>query len=121
MSTDLVSAIVSKALDGLFARQAATANNVANANSPGFEPVHVSFEEALRDAAAASPSDDAGRVMARIASVTPALHLAVMSDGEGVQLDREIATASETSARFAVLTGMLDRTLQMQMLAIKGA
>ena len=39
---DPTSAImITKALDGLWARSLATAQNVANANSPGYRPVRV--------------------------------------------------------------------------------
>jgi flagellar basal-body rod protein FlgB len=121
MSIDLVTAVVSKALDGLFVRQTATANNIANANSDGFVPSRVSFEQALRSAIATQPGDDSARVSNRVSQVTPVLDLAASGFSEDVQLDQEVATASETSARYAMLAGMLDRTLQMQMLAIKGA
>jgi flagellar basal-body rod protein FlgB len=121
MNTELVSSIVSKALDGLFVRQAATANNIANANSEGFAPSRVSFEDALRDAVASRPGDDSTRVASRIASVVPAITAVPPELSGGIKLDQEIATASETSTRYALLTGMLDRTLQMQMLAVKGA
>ncbi|SAL10718.1 flagellar basal body rod protein FlgB [Caballeronia telluris] len=120
MSIDLVSAIVSKALDGLFVRQTVTADNIANANSDGFTPARISFEDALRAAASPRHGDEPTRVSERVAGVTPTLDLAAMNRSEGVQLDQEIATASETSARYAMLTGMLDRTLQLQTLAIKG-
>ncbi|MDR5774160.1 MULTISPECIES: hypothetical protein [unclassified Caballeronia] len=121
MSIDLVSAIASKALDGLFVRQIATANNIANASSEGFMPTSVSFEDALRNAAEVHAGDDTARIATRVANVTPLLTIETTGLTQGSRLDREIATASETSARYAMVTGMLDRTLQMQMLAIKGA
>jgi flagellar basal-body rod protein FlgB len=121
MSIDLVTAVVSKALDGLFVRQAVTANNIANANSDAFAPSRVSFEDALRNAIASQPGDDIARISNRVANVMPSVDLASLGLSEGVQLDQEVATASETSARYAMLAGMLDRSLQMQMLAIKGA
>ncbi|BFG79453.1 hypothetical protein PTKU46_74860 [Paraburkholderia terrae] len=121
MSLDLVAAIAGKALDGLFARQTATADNIANAGSPGFAPVRVSFEEALRSAALSQPGDSITGSMNRIAAVTPRVETPLSDQLDGVKLDREITTASETSARYAMLIGMLDRTLQMQQLAVKGA
>ncbi|SAK75840.1 flagellar basal body rod protein FlgB [Caballeronia pedi] len=121
MYLEPLSLIASKALDGLFARQAATANNIANASSDGFVPSRVSFEEALRDAAAVHPGDDARQWMGRVASVNWSVAPAQSDALDGVKLDQEIATASETSVRYALLTGMLDRTLQMQSFAVKGA
>ncbi|VWD46971.1 hypothetical protein BCO18430_07180 [Burkholderia contaminans] len=120
MSIDLVASIATKALDGLFARQAATAQNIANANSVGYVPVRVSFEDALRDAAVARPGDTDDARLARVRSVEPSFGAPLPIDVNTVRLDDEIASASETSARYAMLIGMLDRTLQIRQLAIKG-
>lgn len=121
MNLEPLSFIVGKALDGLFVRQSATANNIANASSGGFVPSRVSFEDALREAAGVRPGDNIERMMTRVANVTPAILPGQSGELTGVKLDQEIATANETSVRYALLTGMLDRTLQMQSLAIKGA
>ncbi|TKC89463.1 hypothetical protein FAZ69_11060 [Trinickia terrae] len=122
MSIDLVAAIAAKALDGLFERQAAIAHNVANANSDSFTPVRVSFEDALRQAAEPRAGDTSSSILERIGNVAPRIETPPLADVfDGVKLDREITAASETAARYAMLTGMLDRTLQIKMLAIKGA
>ncbi|MCA8067348.1 MULTISPECIES: flagellar basal body rod protein FlgB [unclassified Burkholderia] len=120
MSIDLVASIATQALDGLFARQAATAQNIANANSVGYVPVRVSFEDALRDAAEARPGDTDEARLARVRSVEPSIGAPLPIDVNTVRLDDEIASASETAARYAMLIGMLDRTLQIRQLAIKG-
>ncbi|KGB98553.1 flagellar basal body rod protein FlgB [Burkholderia cepacia] len=121
MSLALVSAVAGKALDGLFARQTATAENVANANSANFTPIRVSFEDALRNAAVARPGEDSSTVLARIAGVTPRIDTSLPANLDGVRLDQEIAMASETSARYAMLIGMLDRSMQIEQLAVKGS
>lgn len=36
-------ALIAKALDGLTARYQATAQNIANANSPNYRPIRVTF------------------------------------------------------------------------------
>jgi flagellar basal-body rod protein FlgB len=121
MSINLVGAIAGKALDGLFARQTATAQNVANASSESFTPVRVSFEDALQEAAMFRPGDTQAATLARVAAVRPSIDAPLPIDSNTVKLDQEIATASETSAHYAMLIGMLDRTLQIQQLAVKGA
>ena len=117
---DVVTAIASKALDGLYARQSAIAQNVANAGAESYSPIRVEFEAQLRQAwdaaATAMPSD----ALARIAQVRPESHAVPILPGQGVKLDQEITQASETSARYAMLIGMLHRSLQSQMLAIRG-
>ncbi|CAD6549046.1 flagellar basal body rod protein FlgB [Paraburkholderia metrosideri] len=120
MTINLVTAIAAKALDGLFAQQTATAQNVANASSTHFTPLRVSFEDALRDAAALRPGDTQASVLSRVSGVTPRLAAPLPFESNTVRLDDEIASASETSARYAMLIGMLDRTMQMEQLAIKG-
>ena len=42
-----MSAILQRALDGTWQRQRAIANNIANAETPGYKAVKVSFEESL--------------------------------------------------------------------------
>ncbi|MGF6647329.1 flagellar basal body rod protein FlgB [Paraburkholderia sp. GAS82] len=120
MTANLVAAIAGKALDGLFVRQAVTANNVANAASENFTPLRVSFEDALREAAAQRSGDTPDAVLARVADVRPGVDAPLPIGSNTVKLDQEIATASETSARYAMLIGMLDRSLQFEQLAVKG-
>jgi len=120
MSIDLVTAIASKALDGLHLRQLATAQNIANANSSGYTPLRVSFEAALRDAAAAHTGDTDAARLARVRQVRADVGAPLPIDSNTVRLDDEIASASETAAQYAMLIGLLDRTMQIRQLAIKG-
>ena len=111
---DPTSAImITKALDGLWARSLATAQNVANANSPGFRPVRVSFEEALRAAARQGP-EALGNVRASVVQAP------VTRAGGEMRLDLELATASATSMRYAALIDLLGRQLQIQHSVIRG-
>ncbi|MGU7783224.1 flagellar basal body rod protein FlgB [Burkholderia sp. PU8-34] len=121
MPIDLVTAITAKALDGLYVRQTATAQNIANANSANYAPVRVSFEAELRDAAAPHMNDSDADRLARVRAVTARIDTSLPIESNAVRLDNEITAASETSARYAMLIGMLDRTMQLRQLAIKGA
>jgi flagellar basal-body rod protein FlgB len=106
-------ALISKALDGLSLRSAAIAQNIANASSPGYTPVHVSFEERLR--AAAEEGVDAVRsVQAEMVEVEG--HLAA----DGVRLDLEMAGASATALRYAALVDVLSRQLQIEQTLVRG-
>jgi flagellar basal-body rod protein FlgB len=106
----VTSILIVKALDGLSARASATAENIANANSPGFRPLRVSFEQAL---AAAAPGGEGA-----IRAVAP--HIAGAPPGEHVRLDLELATASSTALRYSALTELLGRELQIEALGITG-
>ncbi|KQM77679.1 hypothetical protein ASE70_07280 [Sphingomonas sp. Leaf22] len=109
----LTSVIIARALDGLTARAEATAANIANANSPGYRPMRVDFEGALRSAAGRGADAVAGVRPATSWGVTPAF-------GTEARLDLELATASETSLRFAALIDVLGREMGLMRAAIAG-
>jgi flagellar basal-body rod protein FlgB len=107
---EITSSLIVKALDGLTARSVATAENIANAGSPGFRPLRVSFEQAL---AAAAPRGEAA-----IRAVQPRIEGA--PEGEILRVDLELATASSTALRYAALTEMLSRQMRLEAIAITG-
>jgi flagellar basal-body rod protein FlgB len=103
-----------KALDGLSARQIATAQNIANASSVNYRPMRISFERAL---AAAARSGD----RATVEAVKPAL----LPDPEGAadgqtRIDLELGTASATAMRYAALIDILNRQIQLDAIAVRG-
>lgn len=109
---DPVSAVlITRALDGLAMRQLATAQNIANANSPGYRPLRVDFEDSLRAAAASGP-EAVRRLEARIEQAEAA--------GGELRLDLELATASETAMRYAALLDLLGRQMQLSRTVIRG-
>ena len=111
---DPVSAIlITKTLDALAMRSIATAQNIANVNSPGYRPMRVSFEESL--VAAAREGIDAVRHFTPTAERDPTVRA-----GSEMRLDLELATASETSMRYAALLDLLGRQMQISRTVIKG-
>lgn len=117
MSIDVIPALAAKALDGLWTRQAATAQNVANAGAENYLPVRVSFEQELREAW--HTAEDTGNAQAVTGLAPRMMEDAAIGTGT-VRLDHEIATASETSARYALLTGMVGRLRELNDMAVKG-
>ena len=102
-----------KALDGLHLRAIAIAENIANSGSAVFNPKTVDFEAELRAAASAG--------VKAIQSYNPAMQSdPVAIEGEAVRLDLEMASASETALRYAALTDILNRQMQISRLAVKG-
>lgn len=108
--TEITSTLLIKALDGLSARQVATAENIANANSPGFRSLRVSFEAAL--AAASRRGEGAVR------AVAPLTQGAAVA--EPVRVDLELATAAATAGRYSAITELLNRQMQIEAIAITG-
>ena len=103
-----------KALDGLWLRSMVTAQNIANANSPGYRPLAVSFEDALEHAAQS-------RDVAAIRAVQPRVGRTIGQDGNAeLRLDLELATGAQTATRYAALAELLSRRLQIEALATSG-
>jgi flagellar basal-body rod protein FlgB len=105
--------IILKALEGLTARSQATAQNIANAQSPAYAPLRVRFEEALAQAA------ERGGTAVR--AVRPQFERASGPEAlEGVRLDQEIVTAAMTAGRYAALLEILNRQFQIEAASISG-
>ena len=90
------SAALNSALDGLAARQRATADNIANINTPHYLAAQVGFEDALRDAVAGG-SGVAGTTQIRSTAPT-------REDGNNVDLQTETMSGIDTQLRYQLLT-----------------
>ena len=87
---------VRSALDGLAARQRATADNIANINTPGYLASRVDFEDTLRGAVASGSGAAATRVSQSVAPTR--------EDGNNVNLDAETLSSTDTQLRYQMLT-----------------
>ncbi|MBS0253867.1 MAG: hypothetical protein JSS36_01310 [Proteobacteria bacterium] len=111
--TAMSATLMLKAMDGLALRAQAIAQNIANASSPRYRPMAVTFEDALARAAAQGPE--------AVAAVTPQIVPEPRAFGQsGVRIDLELADASTTSGRYAALAELLNRRLQLEALAVSG-
>lgn len=107
------SAIISKALDGLSVRQNFIAQNLANANSPGYRPVEVTFENSLKAAAS--------KGLQAIENTQVKTRYAVTAEtSEGTRLDMDLAIAAQTSMRYSGLIEVMDRQMSLMRTVIKG-
>jgi flagellar basal-body rod protein FlgB len=104
--------VLIKALDGLAMRSVASAENIANASTPGYRPLRVTFEEALAAAAARGP--DAVR------AVQPQMVRSEDPLQAGMRLDLELVDAAGTAGRYAALVDVLSRQLQLRSMAATG-
>jgi flagellar basal-body rod protein FlgB len=105
--------LIAKALDGLSMRYLATAENIANANTPNYRPLQVRFEASLK--AAAARGDDA------VAGVAPTIeHQPIPAVADEMRLDLEMATASQTALRYQALLDVMGREMQISQAAITG-
>lgn len=107
-------AIILKALDGLSARAEAIAENIANASTPGYRPLRVTFETALAQAATEGE--------AAVEAVEPRLQrVSGSGSGTGLRLDMELAAAASNATRYAALVEVLNRQSQRDAVAVSGS
>jgi flagellar basal-body rod protein FlgB len=116
-----------KALDGAALRHQAIAENVANADTPGYKRTDVDFATTLKAALGEAPGG--GITLARtrpghlagqrggLGEVRPALFrtsdTTARADGNNVDPDREMASLAENTLLYGALTQVLGRRLAM--------
>lgn len=103
MFDSVSSAAVRSALDGLAARQRATADNIANINTPHYLASRVEFEDELRSAVDGG-SGTVGTTTSR--SVAP-----TREDGNNVNLDSETLSNVDTQLRYQLMTQAMNGKL----------
>lgn len=106
----ITSAALGLALDAASLRQQAIATNLANANTPDYAPMAVSFEDQLEDARRALQAN--GRLdPTALAGVRPALQEAPAVAGvrAGLSIDVEAANLAQNAVHFQALVKGLSR------------
>jgi flagellar basal-body rod protein FlgB len=93
--------VLHSTLRGLASRQRATADNVANIQTPGFLATRVDFESSLRDALAAGSDPDVTAVPGTSGGAT-------RLDGNNVNLDEETLLDEETGLRYQLALRAFD-------------
>jgi flagellar basal-body rod protein FlgB len=103
---DLTMQAIQASLDGLAARQRITAQNIANAETPGYTAQTVSFEDSLASAVANdSPTQT---------SISTGLtNDAVDTNGNNVSVDGETLTAIVTQLRYQLATESMNNKFRI--------
>ncbi|HWV38467.1 MAG TPA: flagellar basal body rod protein FlgB [Vulgatibacter sp.] len=101
---DTTIANLKSALDLRLFRQNLLAGNVANADTPGYRPVDVDFDEAMASAVATARIRSPGGglpLSARAESfIIPAAETTPDLDGNAVDLDRSLVALSENALHY---------------------
>jgi flagellar basal-body rod protein FlgB len=109
----ITNAVLQKALDGVWQRQRAISNNIANYETPGYKAKKVSFESALAREVAnieSSGNSNSGiaEIKSRIASMqfheTDLDNTSSRADGNNVDLDAESIDMAKTQLQYQYLT-----------------
>lgn len=109
-------AMLSLALDAAVMRQQAIAQNIANASTPGYQRIGVSFESRMAQLAAGAPAG-AAPSLSDLSHARPVFE-AAGAPGEGVALDLEMADMSQTVLHHQMLMKALNKHLELVGLAI---
>jgi flagellar basal-body rod protein FlgB len=128
---DLTTEVLTTALRGYNARNTAIANNIANADTPGYKRQDVSFEGALADAVAEDRARQgggglvgagaAGRATDSVAPAVSSVDVSTMRvDGNGVDPDDEMARLSANALADQTVVSLLDKRFGQFMTAITG-
>jgi flagellar basal-body rod protein FlgB len=105
--------LIMKVLDCLSERATVTAQNIANAGTPNYRPLRVTFEAALKAAVGQGP--------AAVKAVKPQVERDPDPANADLRLDKEVATAQATSLRYAALIEILNRRHQIDALPTSGS
>lgn len=108
--TEFSTEILAKSLSLRLNRHAAIASNIANADTPGYRPRQVAFEDALQKAQSTESRKQLNQVIAKTELVDDGVP---RLDGNSVSLDRQMANLSENTMLYNVTAEMLGRKLRM--------
>jgi len=133
---DLTTAVLTQAMAGYSARNTAIANNIANADTPGYKRVDVTFESALADAVGADrerlkmdvgssiSAIDGSDVTRQVDEVAPNVMstdtTTMRVDGSNVDPDDEMARLSANQLASSTVVSLLDKRFQQFRTAITG-
>lgn len=106
-----------RAISGATLRNGVLANNIANADTPGFQPSDVDFHAALGDALAAEPAA-VGAVDFSPEQLAPG---ALRADGNGVDAEAESAKLAENGLELSALAQVASSRMQIMHAALGGA
>lgn len=112
---DSTQELLQAAMRGAWQRETALTNNVANAETPGYQPQEVDFEATLQGAISGgqSPEEAVFQTVARPQEAGP--------NGTGVSIDEEAAKLAENGLDYQALTqvvGARDSILRAAMGAV---
>lgn len=114
--------VLQAALDGLSERQQIISNNIANAETPGYHALAVSFENQLQNAMGGNPVQMSVTADGHLSADGSSPHNAKLLmrqsgaarlDGNNVDVDMEMTELAETSIRFQSLTQIVTKKLAL--------
>jgi len=108
---------IEKAMQGSLLRQQVLANNIANANTPGFQRSDVDFQSALAQAFS-SGTPSTGQLEQITFSPQTAANGAMQVDGNTVDINTENADLSENTLDYQALESVMGTRMSILKTAI---
>lgn len=122
MINSLTSGLVMRALDAAALRHAALAQNIANASTPGYRPVRISFEDqlALSRSELLARGDESGGWRA-LDSVQPRVEPepVTATGGDKIRLDAEVAKMMQNAVYYQSLLAALSKNGSILRIAVR--
>ena len=117
--SDRSSLVLAKSLDGYAERHKAISSNIANAETPGYKRLAVSFENELRQVL---EDDNAQRVERAIPQIqtemTRDYSTPSRTDGNNVVIDQEVTGLMKNSMSYQATASLLNQKLAALRIAI---
>jgi flagellar basal-body rod protein FlgB len=110
---DIASSAIYQAMQGLWAEQQASANNIANVNTPDFKAQDVNFESSL--AQAITDGNPSQMQISTTPSTAPA-----DQTGNNVDLATEMVTNEKAGMQFQTMVDAMNAKFQLLSTAING-
>lgn len=110
MKSDFTIDILAKAMSMRLKRHGSIAGNIANAETPGYRPQQIAFEDQLQEAVKSGSADRVHKTNAKVLTiddVTP------RQDGNSVDLDRQMAGLAENSLMYNAAAEFMARKMRM--------
>jgi flagellar basal-body rod protein FlgB len=108
---DAQSGLLSQLMDATALRHQVVTHNLSNLNTPGYQRLEATFEDQFQKALAGS--GDSSRAEGIKARVTASDDAPTRSDGNNVDLDREVGELQRTALMFQTYTKLLEARLGM--------
>ena len=122
---DETMSLLSKSMDLYMVRHNVIADNIANAETPGFKSRRVDFEKELSGVMDDILKGDLkveSSIQRRLASVTPTIYedpeAEVGLDRNSVDMDREMAALSKNDIKYSAASEMISRRFALMKYAI---
>ena len=114
-SIDPTLELLRRTLDACSLRQAVYSANIANADTPGYRPLEVSFETELQKAAQVTSGGEWADQAQMLSTIEPAVVPAAM---DTVHLDQQMALMAKNALHYEQLLGAFQRSMSLLRMAV---